>query len=109
MKLGAFMMPLHPPDKDRTECFEEDIDLIVLADELGFTEAWIGQHHTVAWEPIPSNDVFISNVLPRTKNIRLGTVYRLFHSIIRLTPQSVLRFLIISLVAVSIVGLGKAG
>ena len=73
MKLGAFMMPLHPPDKDRTECFEEDIDLIVLADELGFTEAWIGQHHTVAWEPIPSNDVFIGNVLPRTKNIRLGT------------------------------------
>ena len=73
MKLGAFMMPLHPPEKDRTECFEEDIDLIVLADELGFTEAWIGQHHTVAWEPIPSNDVFIGNVLPRTKNIRLGT------------------------------------
>ena len=53
MKLGVFMMPLHPPDKDRTECFEEDIDLIVLADELGFTEAWIGQHHTVAWEPHP--------------------------------------------------------
>jgi alkanesulfonate monooxygenase SsuD/methylene tetrahydromethanopterin reductase-like flavin-dependent oxidoreductase (luciferase family) len=73
MKLGVFMMPLHPPEKDRTACFEEDIELIVLADELGFTEAWVGQHHTVAWEPIPSNDVFISNVLPRTKNIRLGT------------------------------------
>ena len=43
------------------------------ADELGFSEAWVGQHHTLAWEPIPSNDVFIANVLPRTKNIRLGS------------------------------------
>ena len=73
MKLGLFMMPVHPPEKDRTQCFEEDIELIVHADELGFTEAWIGQHCTLAWEPIPSNDVFIANVLPRTKNIRLGS------------------------------------
>ncbi|MEC7841381.1 MAG: LLM class flavin-dependent oxidoreductase [Candidatus Latescibacterota bacterium] len=73
MKLGTFMMPLHPPEKSRTICFEEDIELVVLADELGFTEAWVGQHHTVAWEPIPSNDLFIATVLPRTKNIRFGT------------------------------------
>ena len=73
MKLGTFMMPLHPPEKSRTECFDENIEFVVRADELGFTEAWVGQHHTVAWEPIPSNDMFIANVLPRTKNIRLGT------------------------------------
>jgi alkanesulfonate monooxygenase SsuD/methylene tetrahydromethanopterin reductase-like flavin-dependent oxidoreductase (luciferase family) len=73
MKLGLFMMPVHPPEKDRTQCFEEDLELIVQADELGYTEAWIGQHHSVAWEPIPSNDVFIANALPRTKNIRFGT------------------------------------
>ena len=73
MHLGMFMMPLHPPAKSRTVCFDEDIETIVYADELGFTEAWIGQHHSVAWEPIPANDVFIANVLPRTKQIRLGT------------------------------------
>ena len=73
MKLGTFMMPLHPPEKDRTLGFEEDIEFVVKADELGFSEAWVGQHHTLAWEPIPSNDVFIANVLPRTKNIRLGS------------------------------------
>ncbi len=73
MKLGLFMMPLHPPSKPRTQCFDEDLDLIVRADELDFTEAWIGQHHTVAWEPISANDIFIANALPRTKKIRLGT------------------------------------
>lgn len=73
MKLGLFMMPLHPPEKSRTICFEEDIELVVRAEELGFAEAWIGQHHTLAWEPIPSNDVFIANLLPRTKTIKFGT------------------------------------
>lgn len=73
MKLGMFMMPLHPPERDRTACFEEDIELVVRCDQLGYEEAWIGQHHTLAWEPIPSNDVFIANVLPRTSNIKLGT------------------------------------
>ena len=73
MDLGIFMMPLHPPDKDRTQTFDEDSDCIVWADNLGFTEAWIGQHHTAGWEPIPSNDIFIANMLPRTTNIRFGT------------------------------------
>src|SRR5690606_13479068 len=39
----------------------------------GYSEAWIGQHFSVAWEPIPSNDLFIANALPRTKNIKFGT------------------------------------
>lgn len=73
MKLGCFMMPLHPPEKSRTQCFDEDVELVVQADQLGFTEFWCGQHHTLAWEPIPANDVFLSNLIARTKNIRLCT------------------------------------
>ena len=73
MKLGTFMMPLHPPEKSRTECFQEDVEYVLLAEALGFTEAWIGQHHTLAWEPIPSNDLFIAHILPLTSKIRLGT------------------------------------
>ncbi|MEE2658191.1 MAG: LLM class flavin-dependent oxidoreductase [Candidatus Latescibacterota bacterium] len=73
MNLGMFMMPLHPPKKDRTRCFDEDVEAVLIADRLGFAEAWIGQHHTVAWEPIPSNDLFIAHLLPKTRRIRLGT------------------------------------
>ncbi len=43
------------------------------ADRLGFGKAWIGQHHSVAWEPIPANDLFISHLIPQTEQIRLGT------------------------------------
>lgn len=73
MKLGIFMMPLHPPEKSRTQCFDEDVALVVLGDELGFAEFWCGQHHTLAWEPIPANDIFLANLIGRTKNIRLCT------------------------------------
>lgn len=72
MKLGTFLMPLHPPEKPRTDCFDEDVDFIVLADQLGFTEAWCGHHVTLEWEPIVSNDVFMANMIARTKNIKLG-------------------------------------
>ncbi len=72
MKLGVFMMPLHPPEKSRTDCFDEDIELIVHADELGYGEAWVGHHVSLAWEPIVANDVFISHALAHTKNIRIG-------------------------------------
>lgn len=73
MKLGSFMMPLHPPEKSRTQCFDEDVELVVRADELGFVEFWCGQHHTLAWEPIPANDVFLANLIARTRNIKLCT------------------------------------
>jgi alkanesulfonate monooxygenase SsuD/methylene tetrahydromethanopterin reductase-like flavin-dependent oxidoreductase (luciferase family) len=67
------MMPLHPPEKSRTQCYDEDIELVVRADELGFSEAWVGQHHSLEWEPIAANDLFIATVIPRTSKIRLGT------------------------------------
>jgi Luciferase-like monooxygenase len=72
MKLGMFMMPLHPPEKSRTQSFDEDIEVVVAAEVMGFTEVWVGQHHTLAWEPLPSNDIFIASVIPRTSKIRLG-------------------------------------
>lgn len=72
MKLGTFFMPVHPPEKSRTECFDEDVAFVVYADELGFTEAWCGHHVTLEWEPIPANDVFMANLIARTKNIKLG-------------------------------------
>ena len=72
MKLGTFLMPLHPPEKSRTACMDEDTDFVVYADQLGWTEAWCGQHVTLSWEPIPSNEVFLANLIARTRQIKLG-------------------------------------
>ena len=39
-------MPLHPKERDYREVMEENRAQILLADKLGLTEAWIGEHQT---------------------------------------------------------------
>ncbi len=66
-------MPMHPPGANMTETLKSDLDQIVKLDELGYTEAWIGEHFTAQWENIPSPELFIAQAIGVTKNIRLGT------------------------------------
>lgn len=73
MKLGYFTMPLHPPGADLTKTMDDDMEQIVALDELGYVEAWIGEHFTFEWENIPSPELFIAKALGLTKNIVLGT------------------------------------
>ena len=72
MKSGMFIMPFHPPEKPLAQCYEEDIELVIRAEELGFDEFWIGEHHTMKMESIVVPEVFIGRVLGDTEKIRLG-------------------------------------
>ena len=73
MRFGLFLQPLHHPSTDPTNALERDLELVVLLDELGFSEAWIGEHHSSGWENIAAPDVFIAAAAERTTHIRLGT------------------------------------
>ena len=73
MNFGLFLMPIHPPEKPWQQMISENTETIVLADTLGFDEAWIGEHHTLITEPIPAPDLFIAKLFGITKKIRLGT------------------------------------
>ena len=73
MELGFFTMPLHPPGSNITKTFEDDLAQVVKLDELGYSEAWIGEHFTSEWENIPNPDLFIAQALALTKNIVFGT------------------------------------
>jgi alkanesulfonate monooxygenase SsuD/methylene tetrahydromethanopterin reductase-like flavin-dependent oxidoreductase (luciferase family) len=73
MQFGLFMMPLHPPHRAFADCYDRDIAQIVLADQLGFREAWVGEHLTERWENAPAPDLLLAQALALTKNVRLGT------------------------------------
>ncbi|MGO9048066.1 MAG: LLM class flavin-dependent oxidoreductase [Xanthobacteraceae bacterium] len=73
MRLGFFMMPVHPPARSFTETLAEDTEKSLLADKLGFTELWLGEHFSATSEPIPSPMMFMATLLPRTKNLAFGT------------------------------------
>jgi alkanesulfonate monooxygenase SsuD/methylene tetrahydromethanopterin reductase-like flavin-dependent oxidoreductase (luciferase family) len=73
MRLGMFMMPVHPPDRTFWSTLEEDTEKSLLADALGFDELWLGEHFSATTEPIPSPMMFFANLVARTKSITFGT------------------------------------
>jgi alkanesulfonate monooxygenase SsuD/methylene tetrahydromethanopterin reductase-like flavin-dependent oxidoreductase (luciferase family) len=73
MQFGLFMMPLHPPHRAFADAYQRDVDQLVLADQLGFREAWVGEHLTERWENAPAPDLLIAQALALTKHVRLGT------------------------------------
>ena len=74
MKLGAFLMPSHPPERSVGEGQALDLEELERLDSFGFHEAWIGEHFTSVWEPCPAPDLLIAQGLQRTENIRLGSL-----------------------------------
>ncbi|MBS0559676.1 MAG: LLM class flavin-dependent oxidoreductase [Proteobacteria bacterium] len=72
MELGYFTMPSHPPERGLKEGHDWDLQTFRWLDELGYKEAWIGEHHTAPWEPHPSPDLLIAQALLQTKQLRLG-------------------------------------
>ena len=73
MQLGLFMMPLHPPHRAIADGYDRDVAQLVLADRLGFQEAWVGEHLTERWENAPAPDLLIAKALALTTTVKLGT------------------------------------
>jgi alkanesulfonate monooxygenase SsuD/methylene tetrahydromethanopterin reductase-like flavin-dependent oxidoreductase (luciferase family) len=72
MQYGLFTMPSHPPERPLYDGHRWDLQTLRWADELGFAEAWIGEHHTAPWEPHPAPDLLIAQALLQTQQIRLA-------------------------------------
>src|SRR5262249_20196105 len=72
MDYGLFTMPSHPPERGLFDGHQWDLQQLRWADELGFSEAWIGEHHTAAWEPHPAPDLLVAQALMQTSRMRIG-------------------------------------
>jgi limonene 1,2-monooxygenase len=72
-RFGAFIAPYHDPAGNPSRQLRRDLDLIELLDDLGYDEAWIGEHHSGAYEIVASPELMIAAAAERTKRIRLGT------------------------------------
>lgn len=73
MRLGYFTMPLHPLYRDGTETLHEDRQTIIYADQLGFYDAFIGEHLTDQAENVTNSMIFLATLIFETKTIKLGT------------------------------------
>lgn len=74
MRFGIFLAPFHAPTgQNPTAAYARDLATVQLLDELGYDEAWIGEHHSCGVEIIPDPVVFIGWAAAQTKHIKLGT------------------------------------
>jgi alkanesulfonate monooxygenase SsuD/methylene tetrahydromethanopterin reductase-like flavin-dependent oxidoreductase (luciferase family) len=73
MKLGFFTMPIHPVGRNYTQTLKEDREAVLLADRLGYCEAYIGEHMTDVCESIPDCLAFLASLAHDTKRIKLGS------------------------------------
>jgi alkanesulfonate monooxygenase SsuD/methylene tetrahydromethanopterin reductase-like flavin-dependent oxidoreductase (luciferase family) len=73
MKLGFFTMPLHPADRPFSQTLREDREAFILADRLGFSEAYMGEHVTDLYEPVANSMMYIAWVANDIKNMTLAT------------------------------------
>jgi limonene 1,2-monooxygenase len=73
VEFGLFAMPEHFPWENWTLAFDRDIQTIVRAEQLGFEEFWVGEHHSGGYEPVPAPDLLIAKAAGLTHRIRLGT------------------------------------
>jgi limonene 1,2-monooxygenase len=73
LNFGIFLAPFHRLGDNPTLSLARDLELIERLDQLGYDEAWIGEHHSAGWETIASPEVMIAAAAQRTRHIRLGS------------------------------------
>lgn len=73
MRLGYFTMPLHPAERPSAVTLQEDREAIILADRLGFYDAFVGEHLTEPSENVTNSFIFLATLIHHTKTIKLAT------------------------------------
>src|SRR5206468_5233459 len=73
MRLGYFTMPVHPMHRNWAETLKEDRQAVILADKLGFYDAFMGEHLTDKAENITNSMIFNASLISDTKQIKLAT------------------------------------
>ena len=73
LRFGLFSGPYHRPDLNPLSAFQQDMELIVNLDRLGFDEVWIGEHHSGGVETVATPELTIAAAAQRTTHIKMGT------------------------------------
>jgi len=67
------MMPLHPAHRAPAQTLQEDREAVILADTLGYHDAFVGEHLTEKSENVTNSFIFLATLIHATKTIKLAT------------------------------------
>ncbi|MFC6577531.1 LLM class flavin-dependent oxidoreductase [Planomonospora parontospora] len=73
MRLGVFLVAAGFPGRPPGEVLRDTVEAVVAAEEAGFDDAWIAEHHFMSYGVCPSAATLAGVALGRTTRIRVGT------------------------------------
>ena len=73
MKFGQLHLFEHPADRTAKEIIDEQMDIVVKAEEFDFDSVWLAEHHFREYGYCSTPAVMLAAIAARTKRIRLGT------------------------------------
>lgn len=72
LEFGVFQMPEIRPTVNWNRYLDRIVDEAELAEDLGFDEYWMGEHHTAGHETVPDPLMMLSRIAEATDTIKLG-------------------------------------
>ena len=90
MKFGLFTHVPWPEGSEPQQVFRNTVEEIQYAEEVGFTGAWLAEHHFSRYGMASSCLVFAGHLAARTSKIRIGTAVLVppLHNPIRLAEDT---------------------
>lgn len=73
LKFGVFLAPIHKPGVNPNLLMRRDLEFIKKLEDLGYDEAWFGEHHSAGAEIYASPELMIAAAGEMTSRIKLGT------------------------------------
>ncbi|WP_103957362.1 LLM class flavin-dependent oxidoreductase [Nonomuraea solani] len=73
MRIGVFIVAAQFPGQEPGRVLANAVELIVAAEEAGFDDAWIAEHHFMSYGVCPSATTLAAAAIGRTTRIGLGT------------------------------------
>lgn len=73
MKIGVFLIAAGFPGREPGQVLRDTVEAVTVAEEAGFDDAWIAEHHFMSYGVCPSAVTLAGVALGRTSRIRVGT------------------------------------
>lgn len=73
MRIGVFLLAAQFPGRDHTDVLESTVAAAVTAEESGFDDVWVAEHHFMSYGVCPSAVTMAGYLLGRTRRVGVGT------------------------------------
>ena len=90
MKFGVMQLVSGGYGRTEAECYRDNLEMVQLAEELGFHSAWVAEHHFTDYGLVPNTLQYLAAAAAVTERIRLGAavVVTPLHNPIRIAEEA---------------------